>query len=136
MRLHLESVDRRPPWPWWAIAIVSLWLCLIAASVYISRLTGHVFHLCLFKRLTGVPCPTCGSTRSILHLLEGDLAGAVRMQPFMFVAAVVLTASLLLRLLPARRVHVEMARRTRRIVRGSVLAAFLANWVYVILFVG
>ena len=32
--------------------------------------------LCLFKRLTGIPCPTCGGTRAALHLLRGDPSAA------------------------------------------------------------
>ena len=135
MRLHLESVSRRPAWPWWAILIVSMWACLVAVSVWVSQLTGRHVRLCLFKRITGVPCPTCGSTRSVLHLLGGDIAGAFRMQPFVFAAAVIFTAALLLRVLSARRVHVEMSTTARRIAWSLVLAAFLANWAYVILYV-
>ena len=58
------------------------------------------------------------------------------MQPFVFAAAVILAAALLLRVLAARRVHVEMSTTARRVAWGLVLAAFLANWVYVILYVG
>jgi hypothetical protein len=37
--------------------------------------------LCGMKILTGLPCPGCGMTRSIVHLCHGDLAGACRMHP-------------------------------------------------------
>ncbi len=36
---------------------------------------------CLFRKLTGVACPGCGMTRAAAALAEGDLAGAVRLQP-------------------------------------------------------
>ena len=37
--------------------------------------------VCLFKRLTHIPCPSCGSTRSVLALLNGDITGAVMWNP-------------------------------------------------------
>jgi hypothetical protein len=38
--------------------------------------------ICLFKRVTTIPCPSCGSTRSVLSLLKGDIAGALYWNPF------------------------------------------------------
>lgn len=38
--------------------------------------------ICLFKRITNFPCPSCGSTRSVVSILKGDLAGAVLWNPF------------------------------------------------------
>jgi drug/metabolite transporter (DMT)-like permease len=37
--------------------------------------------MCLFKLLTGMPCPGCGMTRAYLHLFKGDLAGAFYFHP-------------------------------------------------------
>ena len=41
--------------------------------------------VCLFKRLTNVPCPACGSTRSVVSLLNGDFWGAAQWNPFGFI---------------------------------------------------
>jgi len=38
--------------------------------------------VCLIKRVTGIPCPSCGSTRSVLSVLNGDIAGALLWNPF------------------------------------------------------
>lgn len=38
--------------------------------------------ICLFKRITSIPCPSCGSTRSVLSLIKGDIAGALYWNPF------------------------------------------------------
>ena len=38
--------------------------------------------ICLFKRITGLPCPSCGSTRSVLSILNGDYIGALLWNPF------------------------------------------------------
>lgn len=36
---------------------------------------------CLFRWLTGVPCPACGSTRALRALLQGDVAQAFLINP-------------------------------------------------------
>lgn len=46
--------------------------------------------LCLFKNVTGIPCPSCGVTRSIMLLLQGDLMEALQMNPIGILAALLL----------------------------------------------
>lgn len=41
---------------------------------------------CGTKSLLGLPCPTCGTTRALTALLQGDLAQAVALQPLMVTA--------------------------------------------------
>lgn len=36
---------------------------------------------CLFRMITGIPCPTCGMTRSLNLLLMGDFGGYLRYHP-------------------------------------------------------
>jgi hypothetical protein len=46
-----------------------------------STLVGPV---CILKKITGLPCPSCGSTRSMLSLIHGDIASAWFWNPFGF----------------------------------------------------
>lgn len=46
--------------------------------------SAHVGTVCVMKKTIGIPCPSCGSTRSMLSLLQGDLAGALLWNPFGF----------------------------------------------------
>ena len=38
--------------------------------------------VCLFKEITGVPCPSCGTTRSINALCHGNIKEAFFINPF------------------------------------------------------
>jgi len=47
----------------------------------------HFYPPCVFHALTGLRCPGCGSTRALHHLLHGDVAGAFRLNPMLFLVA-------------------------------------------------
>ena len=44
--------------------------------------------LCLFKRLSGYPCPACGGTRSLLLLSEGQWLSAAGLNPLGYLLAI------------------------------------------------
>ena len=46
--------------------------------------------VCPIKLTTGIPCPSCGSTRSVLNLLEGDIFSALQTNPIGLVIFTVL----------------------------------------------
>jgi len=37
--------------------------------------------VCLFKEVTGLPCPSCGTTRSLLLLMNGEFRASLLMNP-------------------------------------------------------
>lgn len=70
---------------------------------------------CLFKTLTGLDCPGCGSQRALHALLHGNLAEAWRMNALLVASLPVLGWMLWL----------ETVRKTRR----RLYAAFYRPWV-------
>lgn len=46
--------------------------------------------ICLFKSVTGIPCPSCGITRSVLLLLQGDIMQALLINPLGILAMALL----------------------------------------------
>ena len=39
------------------------------------------FEVCLIKHVTDIPCPSCGSTRSVVSLVQGNFIDALYMNP-------------------------------------------------------
>lgn len=49
--------------------------------------------ICIVKRLTGVPCPSCGTTRSVMAIAKGDLGEGIYWNPFGFLITGILIVS-------------------------------------------
>jgi hypothetical protein len=47
-----------------------------------TAITDTSVEVCLFKKATGFPCPSCGTTRSIQSLIEGNFLEALHWNPF------------------------------------------------------
>lgn len=46
--------------------------------------------VCLIKHVTNIPCPSCGSTRSVISLTKGDFIGALNSNPIGYLVAIVM----------------------------------------------
>jgi len=106
-----------------------------AAAVWALGLDRIPLTFCVFKGLTGLPCPTCGTTRTLGRLFVLDFAGALAQNPFTTLVAVLVAAWALadLVLLPRRRsLSVRVSKRLAFALRVSALLLFLANWVYLV----
>ena len=53
-----------------------------------SQEAGATF--CLFKNVTGIPCPSCGVTRSVLLLIQGEVMQAMLTNPLGILAMILL----------------------------------------------
>jgi hypothetical protein len=49
------------------------------------------FEVCVFHKMTGLPCPTCGMTRAVCHAVHGHWAQSIAWHP----AGLILAAGLL-----------------------------------------
>ena len=73
MKIEMVHVARRPSWPLWAVLLAVVWAGLGVSAIWLSDYLNRPVQLCLVKRLTGYPCPTCGSARGVLSLLHGHI---------------------------------------------------------------
>jgi hypothetical protein len=91
--------------------------------------------LCVFKLLTGMPCPTCGGTRALYCLARFDLAGAVAMNPLASALAFCVglwAVSDLLLLARGRSLRLGLAPSLLGAARVAAVVVAAANWVYLI----
>ena len=73
-----------------ACAVGFIWLAITYNRSALNVIDPGV---CLFKRFTNVPCPSCGSTRSVLSLLQGDFLGGLYWNPFGFILMTILVVA-------------------------------------------
>lgn len=80
-----------------------LYLTLLAGSVagytwlFFNELVTVASHNryggCIMKSMTHVPCPSCGTTRSVESLLQGDLEGALYWNPMGLLVLVIMVVA-------------------------------------------
>lgn len=129
MRLHVE----RSPATWERIVVLLGIPSIALGSAWL--LVGLPTPACVFERITGWPCLTCGGTRCLRSALHGDMAEAFRWNPLVLllaIAAMVVFAYALavtIFRLPRLRVSVITARDLMG-CRVAVVLLGAANWIY------
>jgi hypothetical protein len=118
----------------------ALWLVVGGASVCLLGVAlatpGIELPRCLFKTLTGLPCPTCGVTRTVIALSRLDVPRALFMNPLAAIACVagllylIYAAAVLLLRLPRLRPTVSDVDARR--IRLAAVATLAINWIWLI----
>jgi|SRR4030095_3545768 hypothetical protein len=79
-------------------SVVVIWSLLIVGALYLFLFepgkTGF-FPPCMFRLLTGLTCPGCGSTRALHQILHGHLLAAFELNPLFLTAIPFLLYALL-----------------------------------------
>ena len=117
-------------------------LVLLALALLMSLAYCVIeFHIpapvCLLRQSTGIPCPTCGGTRSLAAWVQLDLPAAFRFNPLIFLASV---AALLWSIVRGvERLSGKTFLPTRLLIPDSPWAwlagsvAVALNWIYLCL---
>lgn len=130
--LRLVPAARWPLVPLWALVVVVAWLGLAGLATLMGRATGTQGPICFFRSLTSHPCPTCGTGRGAVLLAQGDVMGALSMNPLVYGLLLLGAGLLFVRLVSSRQVTLAPQRRALPLwLLGAALGA--ANWVYLIL---
>lgn len=109
----------------WPLVLLLLWSAGLGLIIALTPRGQPLPATCLFRATTGLPCPTCGSTRAMLALARLDLLEALRLNP--------LIASLMI-LAPALIVVASRARPnvSPSLAAAVILAGVALNWVYLL----
>ena len=110
-----------------SLAFAAIWLAL-----------GLPWPRCAFHDVTGLPCATCGMTRSAIQFFHGNLFAALRWNPLVFIALCGLSIfdAYAFVVFVARAPRVRIARFSsaeKTFVRALVLTSLAANWGYLLL---
>ncbi|WP_432711836.1 DUF2752 domain-containing protein [Pedobacter sp.] len=72
--------------------------------MFIACITGYIWlytclsytnadkqiEVCLIKHFTSIPCPSCGSTRSIIALINGNFVQSLKLNPMGIIVAIIM----------------------------------------------
>jgi hypothetical protein len=119
-------------------------IACIAGYAWIAYLLSKASSLseqprvCLFKHFTGIPCPSCGSTRSILCLAHGDFLGAMMWNPFGFILSIILITFplwILFDIILKKESLLKFYRNAEKILKNKLVAVpaillVLINWIW------
>jgi len=118
-----------------------LWGSVLGASALIADgwlQSGLPTPLCPLHALTGIPCPTCGSTRAASSLLHGNFILALSWNPLMTLVLtgaafyILYAAAVVIGKLPRLR-WCSLSRVESRWVRITPFFLLAVNWGYLLL---
>jgi len=116
--------------------IVVIWLALGGAAVWLDIHKAQSLQLCTFKDISGIPCPACGFSRGMLSLLQGNVLQAWLYNPLLFSVLGLFFILTAVRLLFGRQLQLKPQPGERPLAWIGAIGLVLANWVYIILYVG
>ena len=129
-RLDRSEIDHELVWL--GASLVSLGL----AAAWFAL--GLPWPRCAFHDLTGLPCVTCGMTRSAIQFFHGNFLPALRWNPLVFVALCGLSIFdayafvVLVSRAPRLRIA-QFSSAGKTFVRALVVTSLGANWGYLLL---
>jgi len=74
------------------LACIAGYIWLYYAS-FINGTSNKLFDVCIIKHTTNMPCPSCGSTRSVVSILNGSYAQAFGINPLGYLVALIMFLS-------------------------------------------
>jgi len=117
---------------WMSVSLGSL---AVAASWFAL---GLPWPRCVLHELTGVPCVTCGATRSAIQFFHGHFLAAFQWNPLVFAALCGLSIfnayAFIVLVTRAPRLRIALWTRAEKThARIIVITALTLNWAYLLL---
>ncbi len=118
-----------------------VWL-MVSSGTFLSLALWFALRLptphCVFHSITGLPCLTCGASRSAYQFLHGHLVASFLFNPLSFLVICALIAfdlyALAIVLMRARRFRPGSFSATQKLLaRSLVIAILAANWLYLLI---
>ena len=130
LRRHHDSTQLDHELIWLSVSLCSL---ALAGGWF---LIGLPWPRCFFHDLTGLPCLTCGMTRSTIQFFHGHILAAWRWNPLIFGILCGLTAfdlyAFAVVVTRAPRLRIHFSECEKKLARFIVIAMLGLNWVYLL----
>ena len=69
-----------------SLIVIGIFIIFLLMKKF-SSITGSI---CLIRGLTGIPCPSCGMSRAIIAVINGDIINAFKFHPLFWLPFVAL----------------------------------------------
>jgi hypothetical protein len=112
-----------------------IWIYFSITSINAVTKSAEV---CLIKHVTNIPCPSCGSTRSVMSLIKGDFIGALSLNPIGYLIAFIMLVTpiwMLTDIIMRRNTLLNLYQRTETYLRKPIIAIplillLIINWIW------
>ncbi|HSD06112.1 DUF2752 domain-containing protein [Flavobacterium sp.] len=94
--------------------------------------------VCLFKRITSLPCPSCGITRSVSYFFNGEIINSLFLNPFGAIAAIIMIVSpvwIIFDFIKKKQSFFDFYKKAEHLIRNKTIAISLIglvilNWIW------
>jgi hypothetical protein len=132
MKIIPRAVPRLPRIPLGILGFVVLWALVVILSRLFTYYTGSSLDTCLFHRLTGYSCPTCGTTRGLLAMAHGAWRESFAWNPLTMTGTVFASMAVMGRAITAKTLEFRLTPVEQRILIILGLLAMGINWAWLI----
>ncbi len=124
--------------------LLILFACFIGYSwlffvkLYSNKFSNTDYTTCIFKRITTIPCASCGTTRAVIQLFNGELLASLNLNPFGILVGAIMVISpiwITFDFFGKRQTFYNFYIKTERLIRTrkiSILLILLVlfNWIW------
>lgn len=109
----------------------------IFINIYL-KIPKKGFEICFIKNITTIPCPACGSTRSVISILKGNFVEAIMINPLGYLTIIIMLLSplwLVADILFKKKTYFEFYNKIENYLKNpkfaiSLLILLIINWIW------
>ena len=114
------------------------WTWILFNRIILPQHQASRLHACFIKQLTGLPCPSCGTTRSVICLLNGNLKESFFLNPLgilmvflMLIIPLWILYDWIYRKKSFYRMYLKIEVLFRnKFIAGTAILLIISNWIW------